>query len=423
MAGPWRNSAFRNLWIAQTFSQFGASITVVALPLAAFGLHGSAMEVGLLSAAGTLPYLVVSPFAGVWLDRHSKRLLLVLADLVRSGLLLVIPLCAVFGILSVPLLIAIALLVGAATVVSDVGYTACLPTLVRTEELVHSNSMIELSSSGSLILGNSVGGMAVQLFTAPLTILANTATALLSAFFTRGIPPERAGVRVSRQEGAIWREVRLGIAFILGNRSLRALTGASGTFNLFLFLSEPAFLVYVVRSQGLTPFQIGVVFSASGAGTLAGALVATRAIERLGVSAALTGSLAIAGATSAIVPAAGAAPHALIPALTAVAHFLMSAMVIVFNITQRSVRTALTPEALYGRMNASIRMIVMGVAPLGSVLGGWLTTAVGPRAALVAGAIGMATAFLWLRPFRLDPSCLALTGAGTNRRPRPYSKP
>ncbi|MFH8337149.1 MFS transporter [Streptomyces sp. AM6-12] len=178
-----------------------------------------------------------------------------------------------------------------------------------------------------------------------------------------------------------------------------------------LFLSEPAFLVFVTRTVGLTPFQVGLVFSASGAGAFAGALAATRAADRLGVPLALTGSLATAGAASAIVPAAAMAPQGLAPALIAVAHFVMSATVIVFNVTQRSLRTSLTPADLYGRMNASIRMIVMGAAPVGGLLGGWLSATAGPRAALVVGALGMATACAWLRPFR--PAGRDGTGAGT----------
>ncbi|MGW2490907.1 MFS transporter [Streptomyces sp. NPDC001606] len=404
------NAGFRALWLAQTVAQFGANITVVALPLAALALHSGPVGVGLLSMAGTLPYLVVSPFAGVWLDRRAKRPLLILADLARGGLLLVIPLCYLSGVLSVPLLIAVALLTGACAVVSDIGYAAFLPALVRPEELVRGNSRIELSTSGSLVLGNSLGGMAVQLCTAPLAILAGTATCLLSALFTWRLPPEPPAARAPKERGAVWREVRGGAAFVLGSPPLRALTGASGTFNLFLFLSEPAFLVHVTRTVGLTPFQVGLVFSASGAGACAGALAAARVADRLGVPTALTGSLAVAGAASAVVPAATLAPHALAPGLIAAAHFVMSALVIVFNITQRSLRTSLTPRSLHGRMNASIRTIVMGAAPVGGLLGGWLTATAGSRTALAVGALGMAAACAWLRPFRRGGYGLAGTG-------------
>ncbi|MFJ3671362.1 MFS transporter [Streptomyces sp. NPDC090106] len=404
---PRRGSAFRHLWAAQTASQFGANVTVVALPLVgALTLHADAMELGLLSAAGTLPHLVVSPFAGVWVDRHSRRRLLIGADLVRAALLLAVPVAAVCQVLSLPLLAVLALLIGAQGAVSDVGYSACLPTLVAPEDLARANARFELTASGATIVGGSVGGAAVQLLTGPWALLCNAGAYMLSALFTRRLPEEGPARRPEgprRKDGArtaLWEEMRIGAAFVARSRPLRAVTLATTVFNLFLFVGEPPLLVFLTRDLELPASWIGTVYAASGAGAFAGALVAGGAARRLGTTRTLWATLALAGAAGLAVPAAVLAPGPAVPFLVAGSHFVTSALVIVFNVTQRTLRTTLTPAELYGRVNASIRTVVLGVAPLGGLAGGWLGHRAGAPTAMLVGAVGMAGACLLLLPLR-----------------------
>ncbi|MER7187587.1 MFS transporter, partial [Streptomyces hyaluromycini] len=397
MNPPLRRSAFGHLWAAQTASQFGANVTVVALPLVgAVTLRADALELGLLSAAGTLPHLLVSPFAGVWVDRHSRRRLLIGADLVRAALLLAVPVAAVCQLLSLPLLAVLALLIGAQGAVSDVGYSACLPTLVAPEELARANARFELTASGATIVGSSVGGVAVQILTGPWALLCNAAAYVVSALFTRRLPetgrarrPEAPGQEngaAREPDGArtaLREEMRIGAAFVLRSRPLRAVTLATTVFNLFLFVSEPPLLVFLTHDLTLPASWIGTVYAASGAGACAGALVAGGVARRLGTTRTLFATLALAGAAGLAVPAAVLAPAPAVPALVAGSHFVTSALVIVFNVTQRTLRTTLTPEELYGRVNASIRTVVLGVAPLGGLAGGWLGHRAGAPTALL----------------------------------------
>ncbi|MEW1775329.1 MFS transporter [Streptomyces sp. NPDC086777] len=430
MNPPLRRSAFGHLWAAQTASQFGANVTVVALPLVgAVTLRADALELGLLSAAGTLPHLLVSPFAGVWVDRHSRRRLLIGADLVRAALLLAVPVAAVCGMLSLPLLAVLALLIGAQGAVSDVGYSACLPTLVAPEDLARANARFELTASGATIVGSSVGGVAVQMLTGPWALLCNAAAYVVSALFTRRLPETARARRpeAPRQENgaarsperartALREEMRIGAAFVLRSRPLRAVTLATTVFNLFLFVSEPPLLVFLTHDLTLPASWIGTVYAASGAGACAGALVAGSVARRLGTTRTLFATLALAGAAGLAVPAAVLAPAPAVPALVAGSHFVTSALVIVFNVTQRTLRTTLTPAELYGRVNASIRTVVLGVAPLGGLAGGWLGHRAGAPTALFAGAIGMAGACLLLLPLRTAlPRRTAVRTAGTAR--------
>ncbi|MER6083412.1 MFS transporter [Streptomyces sp. NPDC001833] len=435
MKTPLRRSAFGHLWAAQTASQFGANVTVVALPLVgAVTLRADALELGLLSAAGTLPHLLVSPFAGVWVDRHSRRRLLIGADLVRAALLLAVPVAAVCRLLSLPLLAVLALLIGAQGAVSDVGYSACLPTLVAPEDLARANARFELTASGATIVGSSVGGVAVQMLTGPWALLCNAAAYVVSALFTRRLPetervrrPEAPRQEAPRQENgaarepdgartALREEMRIGAAFVLRSRPLRAVTLATTVFNLFLFVSEPPLLVFLTHDLTLPASWIGTVYAASGAGACAGALVAGGVARRLGTTGTLFATLALAGAAGLAVPAAVLAPAPAVPALVAGSHFVTSALVIVFNVTQRTLRTTLTPEELYGRVNASIRTVVLGVAPLGGLAGGWLGHRAGAPTALLVGAVGMAGACLLLLPLRTAlPRHTAVRTAGAAR--------
>ncbi|MFG2954055.1 MFS transporter [Streptomyces sp. NPDC048291] len=431
MNPPLRRSAFGHLWAAQTASQFGANVTVVALPLVgAVTLRADALELGLLSAAGTLPHLLVSPFAGVWVDRHSRRRLLIGADLVRAALLLAVPVAAVCQMLSLPLLAVLALLIGAQGAVSDVGYSACLPTLVDPEDLARANARFELTASGATIVGSSVGGVAVQLLTGPWALLCNAAVYVVSALFTRRLPeterarrPEAPGQEngaAREADGArtaLREEMRIGAAFVLRSRPLRAVTLATTVFNLFLFVSEPPLLVFLTHSLTLPASWIGTVYAASGAGACAGALVAGGVARRLGTTRTLFATLALAGAAGLAVPAAVHAPALAVPVLVAGSHFVTSALVIVFNVTQRTLRTTLTPEELYGRVNASIRTVVLGVAPLGGLAGGWLGHRAGAPTALLVGAVGMAGACLLLLPLRTAlPRHTAVRTAGAAGR-------
>ncbi|MFI5799710.1 MFS transporter [Streptomyces sp. NPDC051677] len=390
--GLWRNTDFRNLWFGLTASLFGAKITAIAVPLiASRTLHASPLEMGALVAMEYVPYLVLSLPAGVWLDRRPKRPLLILSDVVRAGLLMSIPVSWLLDLLSVPVLLVMALLIGFCTVVSDIGSASYLPSLVGRDQLVEGNSKLELSSSASNIGGNALGGGVLQLVSAPLALLFNSVAYLLSAAFTfriRHREPAPRGPAPEERPSAL-REIREGAQAVFGHRTIRRLVLATVIFNFFTFAVEPVFLLFLTRSLDLPAFSIGLVFSASGAGALVGALIAARVSRRLGLGRTLVGSLLLAGSAALLIPTATLVPAWSAPFLIAVMYFVDSMMVIVYNINQRSLRAALTPDRLQGRMNASIRMVVMGVAPAGAFTGGALGGWLGTLPVLVLGAAGI----------------------------------
>ncbi|GAA3067253.1 hypothetical protein GCM10020254_08570 [Streptomyces goshikiensis] len=244
---------------------FAAHMVAVIFPLlASVSLNASLFEMGLLSAAGYVPYIGVSLFAGVWLDRKPKRAIIVLCDIARALLLLAIPIAWWLDLLSVPTLLVVALLVGCFSVVADVGSASILPALVERDDLIEGNSKLELSASSASIAGSALGGGIFQLLAGPVSMLINTVLFALSAFFTALIRGEGKGAEGSdgtqgaqgvegSEEGAeagqsIWRDMADGVAFVTGHVTVRTLVLTTLIINFFMAIAEPVALVFVTRT-------------------------------------------------------------------------------------------------------------------------------------------------------------------------------
>ncbi|MDT0343940.1 MFS transporter [Streptomyces litchfieldiae] len=399
----WRHANFRNLWLGQTASTLGSKMTGIALPLvAAQSLSASVFEMGLIVALEYVPYLLIGLFVGVWLDRRPKRPIIAFSDAARAVLLLAVPLAWWQDWLSAPLLMLIAFLVGCCSVISDVGTASFLPTVVSRKDLVQGNSKLEMSISVTNIGGSSVGGAVIQVMTAPFALIANAVTYAVSALFTLRITTAETPREGSDEGGSIWQDIREGLAFIVHNPTIRVLTGATLIFNFFTLAFEPIFLIFIVRTLEIEPIYIGLIFSATGAGALIGALIAERMGRALGLGRTLVVSTTLAGLASALLPVATVVPVALAIALVVVMRLVDGAMVIVGNVNLRSYRAAITPDHLQGRMNASIRTVVTGIAPVGAVVGGALGAFLGVTAALVVASVGILQAgvVLALSPVR-----------------------
>ncbi|MEU6406696.1 MFS transporter [Streptomyces sp. NPDC046985] len=401
--GLWRQADFRNLWLGTTMTLFGGQVAAVALPLtAALTLHASPAELGVLSAMAFVPYLLMSLHVGVWFDRRAKRRTLVVVDLCRAAVLAVVPVAAWTGRLDIGLLLAVAFGAGVCEVVADIGGLSFLPFVVARDDIAEGNSKLELSNSAATVSGGSIGGLAVQLLTAPFAMLFNVVTALLSAACVSRIRAPESPPPVAEDAGML-RAIKEGARFVTGHPVIRALVSTTLVFNLFTYMIEPIFILFMTRQLDLHPFVIGLIFSSSGVGSLIGALIATSLARRLGYGPVIVSAIAVAVVTAFLVPLAAVLPGPLAVADLVVMHVLDAASIIVYNVNQRTLRTTLTPAALQGRMNASIRLVVMGVAPLGTLAGGFLGGSIGLVPTLVAAAFGL---------------LLALIPIGTSRVPR-----
>jgi len=385
----WHQRDFVSLWSAQTVSQVGSQVTVLALPLTAIlVLHADAFEVGLLGTAQFLPFVLVGLPAGVWVDRLPRRPILVVGDLGRAAALASIPAAHALGVLTMGQLYAVAFVAGVLTVFFDVAYMAYLPSLVGRDHLVEGNSKLEISRSAAQVTGPGLAGALVDLFKGPVAIAVDAASYVGSALFVLRIrrqePPGTSGTRPRMTTG-----IAEGLRYVTRHRLLRWIAACTAISNLFGQMAQTVLLVFAVRELDMSPGLIGVVFSAGSVAALAAAFVSTRAPQRIGVGPTIVGAAAIGSAAGLILPLATRSNGlALLVGWSLVVAFAG----VLYNVTQGSLRQAITPERMQGRMNATMRFMVWGTIPVGSLLGGVLGEVIGLRPTLVVAAVGGLTA-------------------------------
>lgn len=397
--GLLRDHDFRQLFIADTFSQIGSQVTVIALPLVAVvTLDAPEFQVGLLVAFETAAFFLVGLPAGAWVDRLRRRNVLMCGDVGRALLLASVPLAWWAGALTIWQLYLVALLTGVLTVFFDVAYQSYLPHLVGREHLVEGNSKLEIVRSGTQVGGPALGGAVVQWLTAPVAVMVDAVTFAVSAAFVglirkREPRPERAPDR------HLGREIAEGLRFVLGNRLLRAIAACTGSFNLFFSIAGAMTVVFLVREIGLTPGQIGLFFSVGAIGGLGGVMLVGPVVRRLGQGPAIWVSTAVTAPFALLLPLAEPGWRVW---LAAAGGAVIGVGVVIYNVTQVSFRQGLTPERLLGRMNATMRFLVWGTMPLGGLIGGILGELLGARTTIWIGAIGGCLAFLpvFLSPLR-----------------------
>jgi MFS family permease len=397
--GLWHHLNFRRLWIGESVSQFGSTISQLALPLVAILImHASTFEVGLLVTFQMAAFLVVGLPAGAWVDRMRFRTVLIVNDVIRAAALASVPVAHWLGVLGIGQLYAVALLTGVCTVFFDVAYQSYLPQLIHREQLVDANAKLQASESVSQIGGPSVGGLLIQLLTAPYAVLLDAVSFLWSASWVAAIdarPPKPQ----RRPDRNLRREIGEGMRFVLGNRLLRSIALCTGSSNLFSSMAAAVFFVLLARELNLSPGWIGVLGSTEAVGGLVGSLLARRFAERVGQGPAIWLSAMVVGPFGFVAPFV---QRDWTLALLAAAQVVTCTGVVVYNITQVSFRQGLCPPELLGRMNATMRFLVWGTMPVGGFLGGVLGETIGVRQTLFAVAVGSSLSFLpvYLSPLR-----------------------
>lgn len=384
----WRHRDFLLFWSGETVSLFGSQVTHLALPLTAILVLGaSPIELGVLNAVSFLPFLLVTLPAGAWLDRRRKRPVLLASNIGRAVVVAVVPLAAALGWLRIELLYAVALAHGALTVVYDVGWLSFVPSLVAREQVVGANSRLQASASAADVGGPGLGGVLVQMLTAPIALVADAASFLFSAVTLSRIraPEPEPEARPRRHLVA---DIADGLRVTFGDARLRAMAANAGAFNLFDQLIYPAFLLYAVGPLRLSPAFVGGVIATGAVGALAGAVTAEPLAKRAGIGRTMVVASFVASSSTLAIPFIAGSPEIVAATLGAV-FFVQGLGLGVSNVHFVSLRQAITPPDLLGRMNASYRTISYGAIPVGAVLGGALAQTAGLREALLVGAVGL----------------------------------
>jgi MFS family permease len=394
-----RHPNFLNLLASQTVSQLGNQVSALALPLLAIVVvDATPLQVALVGAVQLLPFLLLSLPAGVWVDRLPRRTILIVCDVGSALLVLSIPAAQAAGMLTLEHLYGVGFLKGVCAVFADVARQAYLPTLVERDRLLEGNARMEIGRSGAQVTGPGLAGGLVSSLSASTAVLADAVSFFGSALFLvriRGVePPQgRAGTDVPLRS-----EIGEGLRYVFGQRLLRPILMTAAASNLLLGMSGAVHILYLVRELHLSASVVGMVLAFGNGGFVLGAALATRIPRKLGVGWTIC-LAAAAGSVPLLLLASVPAGDRAIPVLIA-GGLVGSFGTVVYGINQVSLRQAITPERLHGRMNATMKFLVMGFTPVGAVIGGLLGQAIGLRATILLAAAGACLAAL---PVALSP--------------------
>jgi MFS family permease len=389
-----RKRSFRRYWTGQSISLVGDQISQIALPLVAvLALHADAAQMGWLATAQLMPALLLSLPAGAWADsRAHRRRVMIATDLARAMLIASVPIAYALDALTFTQLYAVALGIGALTVLFDVCNTILFVSLIPAERYIEGNSLVNGSRAMSFVAGPSAGGLLVQLLTAPLALLADAVTYLASACcLARITPVEPSAVPAAKGH------FTAGLRWIFRSRVMRATFAGSATVQFFNFIFHTLFVLYATTELGLSAGVLGSVLGVGAIGGLVGAALTGRLVRRVGVGPAVVIGFAAFPVPLLLVPLADG-PDALVLSLLFLAEFGSCVGAMIVDISLGSLQTALIPNALRARINGAYRTLTHGVRPLGALAGGALGTAVGLRPTLWIATAGAVMCLVWVLP-------------------------
>ena len=395
-----RDATYRRLWLSILVSSLGGQVTMLALPLtAAVLLHATPTQMGLLTAMEIAPFVLFSLPSGVWLDRVRKLPVYVGGEVALALTVASVPLAWVLGVLTMPWMYFVAFALGTVFTVAGSAAQIVLTQVVQRERLVEAHAKNALASSGAEVVGPGLAGLLIRVVGAPVALLCDAAMLLWSAWILRGVRVSER--REPHPDAHFWRDLRAGLRFVAGNRLLVALAAVVGCWQLFHQAAMVVNILFATRELGLSEQQIGGCFVALGAGTVLASVFGNRLSRRIGPGPSMPVAIGVCGVgwlllALAPVNAWGVAAFAFM-----LFAFGVGAVLIFINFL--SMRQAVTPEPLLGRMTSTMRWLILLPAGPGALIGGWLGERVGLRASLAfagVGALVLAGVAAWLGTIR-----------------------
>ena len=389
------NSDFWKYWTGQTISNLGSSVTLFALPLLVYKLSGSALDLGIASAATFLPYLLFGLILGAWTDRVNRKRMMIGTDIGRALIVVSIPLLFALGLLTVWWIYIVAFIHATLTICFEAGEFAAIPSLVNQDDLVTANGRIQASYSGASIIGPLLAGVlvtlvplsALLLFDALSFLASSFSLALISISFNKG---------EKRAPTSIRSDVAEGLRYVFGNPVLRNISIMMALVN-FVGSTAYAQLIFFakVRLQA-TDFQASLLYSAGSLGVVLLALAAGPLRKHWSFSTVALGALMLEGILTVVFSLMRMYWAAI------VLWTLIGGLGILFNINTSSLRQTIVPNHMLGRVLSIASVLAWSAIPLGSLLGGFAISWT-QNVALVYGVIGV---LIFLIPFAFSFTAL-----------------
>ena len=380
-----RDAVYRRLWSSILISSLGGQITMLALPLTAVVLlQASPTQMGLLQAMEILPFVLFSLPAGVLLDRVRKLPVYVAGESLLAVAVASVPLAAGVGALSMSWLYVVGFVLGCVYTVAGSAAQIVLTQVVPRERLVEAHAKNSLASSGAEVAGPGVAGALITLVGAPLALAVDALLLLVSAAILRGVQVKEA--LLDRRDGAFWAELKAGLHFVRERQLLVSLATATGSWQLFHNAALAVQILFVTRELHLSPQTVGLSYIALGAGTVLTSIFGHRISRRIGPGPSLVVGYAACGVGWLQLALAPAGPMGVVSFGVMLFAFGVGAVLIFINFL--SLRQAVTPAPMLGRMTSTMRWLILLPAGPGALIGGWLGEHVGLRSALAFSGVG-----------------------------------
>jgi hypothetical protein len=391
-----RDATYRRLWTSILISAFGGQVTLLALPLtAAVLMHAAPTQMGLLTAAEIVPFVLFSLPSGVWLDRVRKLPVYVIGEISIAFAVVTVPVAWWFGWLSMRWLYVVAFLIGAVNTVAGSAAQIVLTQIVPRERLVEAHAKNALANSAAEVTGPGAAGVLIKLTGAPLALLADATLLLISAFILRGV---RVTEHALGAREPFWTAMRAGVDFVRGHRLLVTMATCVGAWQLCNQAAMGVQILFATRLLGLSERGVGLSYVMLGVGTVLASATGHRVVRRFGPGPTLVVGFAVSGAGWLLLSIAplnlfGVAAYAVMLLM-----FGVGAVFITINFL--SLRQSVTPAPMLGRMTSTMRWLILIPAGPGALLGGWLGERLGLRTALGFAGISAVTLALiaWRAP-------------------------
>jgi MFS family permease len=400
----WRHRDFRRLWLGESISMVGSSISGFALPIVAIvTLHVTPGQMGLMRALLSAPTFVIGLVVGAWVDRVSRQRLLIVINLIAGALVASVPISHALGTLSVGHLFALAFAFGLLDPFWSPAWNAFLPSVVEPDLRVEANSKVMLTYSATGITGPGIGGFLVAVLSAPLAMLADAFSYLICVVFLAGVHT-RGPEQIERADaGGLGAKIAEGLRVTFVDPMQRALTVPRAILDLIDAISLTVLVLYIIREVGLTPGLMGLAFALSSVGFVAGSLIAPRVERRLDIGGMIVlGLFMVAISPYTMVIANDGLPDAINVVFFAIPGLIGGTGGIIQHVGLMTLRQSITPERLLGRVWASADVLGGVMTVTGAILGGFLGETIGLRGAMVVAAVAYSIPFLyvWVSPLR-----------------------
>lgn len=387
-----RETTFRRYWWGRSLSLLGDQVGMLAFPLTAvLVLKTSAIGMAALLAVGSLPSLLFAVHVGALVEhRPSRRRIMIVADLVRAGLLAAIPVSWLLGFLTLPVLVTVWFLTGLASLFFRVAAGTVFVAMVPPDRYTEANGLLEQSRAGGFLIGPALAGWLIEVFTAPFALLADAASFLASAVSLMAIHPQEP-----QGPAPTDRNVWGGFSLLWTSVILRAMFAAQLTQSLFRAVFMAIYVLYGTRYLHITPAQWGLILGPSSILAIVGSVSAGRLVRGIGLGPALIVGFVLFNAPLLVVPLLSGA-HALVVGSLFLVEGAAGAGSMIRAVTVGTIQAAAIPNAARARVMGAFSLASNGMTPVGAAITALLAWLAGVHDTLWVGAIGMAAAPLWL---------------------------